>query len=392
MEMGKHVIVSLNSSHQSKMKHIIIYNHDIQKYPPILSAINFLLQEKEEVVVLGYCSNQNTIDQIRLNGAKFYETVVNDTTASKLSKIFNLFSYKRIVSQIVDKIADDKSLLWIYGNQNSWMLHELVYKYKSILYLFEIPRFKVSLRYKLLSPLLNYKKMMQHAFKVVCCEYNRAHITRAYFDLKEVPVVIPNKPDYKILKEVDVEVSKIIAKLPQGKKIILYQGIFNFPERRLEELCQAIDFLPEDYIICLMGGDDKNKLRLVDKYKSNRVIFLPFVSAPNHLAITQKAHIGFLTYFPTEGILESCLNTLYCAPNKIYEYSNFGIPMISNDVPALKLQFDQFQAGISLVEFSPKKIAKAILEIEDDYISYSKGSQELFESIEIEKLYSKLCN
>lgn len=373
------------------MKNILIYNHDIQKYPPILSAIKILLSLKKKVVIIGYCSDMNTILDLESQGVIYYEAILNDTHENKIKKIFKLYNYKKRVEKIVAKKFENNSILWIYGNQNIWLLYKLISKFKTILYLFETPELKVSFRYKILSPFLDYTKTMQSAWKVVCCEYNRAHITKAYFSLAKLPIVIPNKPDFDIskLRSVLEEETEILFR---DKKVILYQGIFNYPERRLDELCESIKYLPNEYIICIMGGDDHNKARLKDKYQSERVLFLPFISAPKHLEITQKAYIGFLSYFPNQGKIDSVINTLYCAPNKIFEYSCFGIPMLANDVPGLAYSFEKYNSGKVVSEFGPKEIATAILEIDKDYYEFQKGSFELYQSVDVSNLISKLIN
>lgn len=337
------------------MRNILIYNHDIQKYPPILSAIKVLLSLGAEVVIIGYCSDKNTIANLKSQGVIYHEPIVNNIRENKIIKFFNLYVYKKKVEKIVDKEFNDNSVLWIYGNQNIWLLHCLVARFKSILYLFEAPELKVSFRYKVLSPFLNYNTTMQNAWKVVCCEYNRAHITKAYFGLRKLPIIIPNKPDFDISKlknELDPEIEKIF----KNKKVILYQGIFNYPERRLDELCESIAYLPDEYIICIMGGEDDNKARLINKYESDRVVFLGFISAPWHLEITKKAHVGFLSYFSTNGQIEEAINTLYCAPNKVYEYSCFGVPMIANDVPGLSYLFEKYNSGKVISEFYRRKL------------------------------------
>lgn len=373
------------------MNTILIYNHDIQKYPPILSAIKILISLGQKVVVVGYCSDANTIKNFESKGVIYHETIINDTKENKINKFLKLFSYRKKVKKIIELEYKTNSSLWIYGNQNIWLLYKLVFKYKTILYLFEIPELKVSLRYKILSPFLKYTKTMQEAWKVVCCEYNRAQITKSYFNLKELPVIIPNKPDFDISQLRDV-LEENLEFLFQNKKVILYQGIFNYPERRLDELCESIEFLSEEFVICIMGGNDANKQKLIAKYESDRVFFLPFISAPKHLEITKKAYIGYLSYFSTEGSIEDVINTLYCAPNKIYEYSCFGIPMISNNIPGLSFPFEKFNAGRVVCNFTPKEIATTILEIDKNYEELKSGSLKLFNSVDITVLIKQLIN
>ncbi|MDI5950743.1 glycosyltransferase [Flavobacterium yafengii] len=372
------------------MSHILIYNHDIQKYPPILTAIKVLLALKEKVVIVGYCSDINTIVDFELQGVIYYETIINHTKENKIIKLFKLYSYKKKVKKIVREEFKTDSILWIYGNENIWLLYKLITQFKTILYLFETPQLKVGSRYKMISPFLNYAKTMQSAWKVVCCEYNRAHITKSFFNLKELPLIIPNKPLFdlsKLSQTLDDELEELF----KTKKVILYQGIFNYPERRLDELCESVKYLPEEYIICLMGSEDRNKFRLKEKYESDRVVFLPYVSSPKHLEFTRKAYVGFLTYFSEESLIENTINTLFCAPNKIFEYSCFGIPMLANDVPGISVLFEKYEAGM-VSEFEPIKLATKILDIDKNYNEYSKGSFNLYNSVDIKSLFEQLIN
>ena len=57
------------------------------------------------------------------------------------------------------------------------------------------------------------------------------------------------------------------------------------------------------------------------------------------MEITSYARIGINFYRP------NCLNKAFCAPNKIYEFSGFGIPIIGNDIPGLKNTIGLNNAG-----------------------------------------------
>ena len=107
------------------------------------------------------------------------------------------------------------------------------------------------------------------------------------------------------------------------------------------------------------------------------IIHQNFVSPPLHLHITSHAHIGIVTY-----TYES-LNNIFCAPNKIYEYSGFGIPMIANKIPGLENTVGKFNAG-KCVEFESKQLMKAIKEIDDNYEQYSANSLSLYNAVDNE--------
>ncbi|RRA90389.1 glycosyltransferase [Paenimyroides viscosum] len=371
------------------MKHILIFEHDILKYPPILSVINYLFYQKKDILLIGYCSSEDYLNDFKAKGGIYINVIVNNIDDNPIIKTAKYFTFKKKVHNIVEENYGSQTKLWLFGEQCIWLLHRLVYKYESNLYLFEMPTFNVSFRYKLLSPTINYSKALNAAKKVVCCEYNRAHITKSFFQLEKLPIIIPNKP----LINDDVISNKYIKEFTNkvvGKKIILYQGIFNYPERKLDDFCESIKYLSNDFIICLMGSDNDYKRKLKSKYESERILFLPYIPAPHHLSITKLAHIGLLVYNAEGQNIENTLNTLYCAPNKIFEYSKYGIPMVSNDIPALKNIFTSSKCGIAINSMDGKSIAEAIMLIDANYDSFSKNSDEFFNSTDMNNLYYQL--
>lgn len=369
--------------------HILIFEHDLIKYPPILSLINFLFKKGEKIVFIGDCHDASFIDEFRKKGGEFYKVIHNQTNDSIINKTANYFRFKKRAYSIVKNFEGKDTKLWLLGEKSTWLMHDLTFRFSTNIYLFEIPSFKVSRRYLLLSPSLNYGATLRRASKVICCEYNRAHITRSYFHLRVLPTIIPNKPNMEAQDmELDEGMSDALQKM-ETKKIILYQGIFNFPERRLDEFCEAVLELSDEFVLCLMGSDNEYKKKLETRYKSEKIVFLPYVPAPYHLNITNKAHIGVLVYNSEGGNIENTLNTLYCAPNKIFEYSKFEIPMISNDVPALDLVFKEYKAGLVTL-YNKKHIKEQILKIDADYSAFSEGARRFHNSINLEELYQSV--
>ena len=366
---------------------IVVFEHDIQKYPPILSIIYYLLEKKKKVCVISCCYDLKLIDDITSKGGVFYNIIDNDIHSNQLTKLVRLFKFKKKTNKIISNFDHEKiNKIFLFGETAVWLLGHLSFSYKCVAYLFEIPNLVVSTRYKLLSPKLDYQKVLQAADKVVCCEYNRAHITKSYFNLDVLPLVIPNKPLELDLTELGIEVPPQLY----DKKVILYQGIFNYPERKMDDLCDAVEDLDEEFVVCLMGSDNEYKNFLKAKYAlSDRIIFLPYIPAPQHLNITKLAYIGFLSYYAESGNIKNSLNTLYCAPNKIFEYSKFSVPMLSNDVPALSLLFNRFDAGVA-TDLSKENIIKAVKKIDSRYEEYSIESKRFYDSVDLKKLYLEI--
>lgn len=372
------------------MDHILIFKNDLAKYPPLITIIEILLKHKFKVTYIGFCGDNELTQNLIDKGLVYFQAIKDEVESCTLVKFVRFLKYRSRVYNLLSKISNTKSQIWIFGVQNIWVLHKAIFKYNSILYLFELPDFKIPINYRFFCSNSTYRHCLSYEHtKVVCCEYNRAHITKSYFSIPKLPYIIPNKP---IVANNNISSNINLANL-RGKKIILYQGIFNYPERRLEELCQSINLLPQEFILVLMGGpENAYKKMLQNKYESPRVMFLPFVAPPIHLTITKLAYIGVLSYFPSSTDLQSTLNVLYCAPNKLYEYSSFGIPMIANDLPALSQTFRQYNAGLCTMQFTPDHLAALIKEIDNNYENYSQGALSLFNAVDIEALIVNLIN
>ncbi len=115
-------------------------------------------------------------------------------------------------------------------------------------------------------------------------------------------------------------------------------------------------------------------------------IYLGFFPAPTHLQITSYAHIGVANYD------YSSLNNLFCAPNKIYEYAGFGIPILGNDVPGLQYTIGTARAGVCADFLNRKSIIDALMEIEENYTEYSKNAVKFYESNDNLEIMKKIVN
>lgn len=284
--------------------------------------------------------------------------------------------------------SNNDDIVWVIGDVSLKHLGRKILGTKYILHMLElcetIPYYHSLPIFK-----MDATKYSNSAYKMVVSEYNRAHITKAWWNVDRLPAVLPNKPynDHSYSKNEKItksdEAKNVIDKL-KGKKIILYQGLIT-KERPLDEYIKAVSDLGDDYAFVIMSNGE-------DTYKhlgSNNYYFIPFVAPPYHLQITSHAHIGVLSYVPTPN-QSSILNAVYCAPNKLFEYASFGIPMISNDVPALKYEFDTKKCGIAVKNLTKKEIYESILKIEERYEEFSKNSKKLYKSVDIKEKIAEI--
>ena len=382
---------------------IIVLRQDLANYPPALSLIYALLQSKRNVIFIGYYSDNYQMRQLEEAGVVFCLLKTKYSFHSNILKKWMYFqsNRKEILSILRDLKVSKDDLLWLMetARVKYHMISQfgtLTKSYNVIYHFYELPEPKMHWSLRLFSNKINVSDILDNAYKVVCCEFNRAHIVKGFFNLRHLPFVLPNKGyfDEDIINNPPEDIVRTlnsIRKKINGKKVILYQGIFMDKERRLEEFCDAVLNMSEEYVLLAMG---KGELfdSLQSRYsKSDKILFIAFIRPPYHLNITRLATIGILTYFPSNADVSSVLNPLYCAPNKIFEYARYSVPMISNDLPGLHSVFKDYHCGENIeYPISVPGILSAIGKITGDYASYAEGAKKYYESVDLPRIVEKI--
>ena len=164
---------------------------------------------------------------------------------------------------------------------------------------------------------------------------------------------------------------------------MLYQGSFG-DDRNLNTFAEAIEQLSDICCMYIMGRENTYSKQLCNEYTSVRSI--PFLPPPYHLLITKEADIGILPYIPKKYEYYHILNAVYCAPNKLYEYSAFGLPMIGTDVPGISEPFSKYGMGCILNDFCIGEIKDKIHIINTHYDEMSIASKCFFEDTDLDKI------
>lgn len=233
----------------------------------------------------------------------------------------------------------------------------------------------------------------QKAFRVVVPEYNRAHIQKTWWNLPTTPVVLPNKPSLGEVRPAGVVSPNIDATLAREKrKILLYQGVYA-SDRNLAPFAEALEYLDGEYALYLMGkplSDAQGDLVKELCRRHEHVHDLGFVAAPDHLSFTHYGHIGLLPYVPSSADRFSKLNALYCAPNKVWEYARFGLPMVGSDVPGLASAFRGHNMGVAVNCEDPKAIADAVRHIDGRYDQMSRSGRQFFDEVDTVEIVNSI--
>ena len=355
------------------MKTIILIHKDkLPKRPPVISSLLALSDLGYKLILI--TTGINDFWKEEFNGRKIEFHVI---TPSKLpfpiiSKINFYKIFQKKCFQIVEEAfsRNGRGMIWVESVSTMVALGTKLKSFEYILQIQELhEKSKLQQRY--------IKKLINDAKLVFMPEYNRTLLFKVWYKMTKTPIVLPNKPYYLISEEeahkILSDYSDILGPL-KNKKLILYQGGIS-RTRMLDKICVAIKRMNSDYHLLLVGPEQTpniiNELRQITK----EITHIKFLPAPNHLAFCCISYVGFVFYAPES------LNNLYCAPNKIYEYSAYGLPMLGNDIPGLKYTIGINGAGAIVNPENIEDIITGLETIENDYDSFKNNTKQFFNSV-----------
>ena len=113
-------------------------------------------------------------------------------------------------------------------------------------------------------------------------------------------------------------------------KILLYQGLIS-PGRGIEFLIKTItEMKTNNFVIIFLGYGPQVELIKKSSITNKNIFFHEAVKPEELLAITSSADIGISL------IEDVCLSYRYCLPNKVFEYSMAGLPIIVSNLEEMR--------------------------------------------------------
>lgn len=224
---------------------------------------------------------------------------------------------------------------------------------------------------------LQEKFIIRRADIVIAASEERAKLMQSHYRIQRTPLVIRNIPPRpkKILKEDDI--LQIYPKLMRNHSSnirLVYAGDIS-PVRDLEKFVNAIKELGPRFELFLIGSGIE-LLNLQEKIKNdgleNNIFFLGKVPREHLHSILQMCDIGIISY-KNEG-----LNIANCAPNKVYEYTQAGLPVIATCQPPLKYLINVYKIGLLVgcdcypLDCQPHQITEAIIQLANNYKTYKE--------------------
>ncbi|MBA5247418.1 hypothetical protein H1R16_03985 [Marnyiella aurantia] len=355
---------------------VVLHKTSVSDFPPILSLLRYLKKNGYRVhLVLGY----ERTEAMRQELHEMCETLHITNIVPSKNKILYWLKIRRTFWRIINENNYTSKLIWLPAADTTLALGSKLLNCNYVLNLYEL--FDDEPLY-----LKRLKKFALKAKMVICSNDERAHILRVWWKLPHTPKVILNKPytgisgrNLPLPKDIEDKIRTL-----DGTKIIIYQGMIR-PERDLEGLCKVLTERPE-FSLIVMGPETQYLQKLLAINPA--ILYIPFVAPPYHLHITSHAHIGVLSYD------HSSLNNIFCAPNKLWEFSNFELPMLGNNIPGLYNTIETNKMGRCADFIDRESVISALSDIIENYDDYASRASEFYNSYdydaELSRILSKL--
>lgn len=186
---------------------------------------------------------------------------------------------------------------------------------------------------------------------VIAANEERAEYMQQWYKLKSKPLPILNIVDHVPLNSllsrdsIDVQIPQI-AEIGSAQTIFVYQGVI-VPLRRIDRVVEKVAKLPGAQILLVGGGEreylDQLKSGFEEQGLSN-VHFLGKVDLKVLYSILNIADYGLIAYDNFD------LNNRFCAPNKLYEYAYFDLPMVTSEQELFVKTFKSYPFGVVISE------------------------------------------
>ncbi len=211
------------------------------------------------------------------------------------------------------------------------------------------PGLKIGLRERIFYHL--EKSVIKKFDLVIAANEERAAYMKKWYQLKKTPLPILNiieqvNPAELLSAEELVSEHSVLSKVPADATLFVYQGVV-VEKRRIDLIIDKVAQLKNTHVLIVGGGEaeyvGKLKMHFSDHGLSN-IHFLGKVDIKVLYSILKTADFGIIAYDSVD------LNNRFCAPNKLYEYAFFELPMVTSSQELFVKTFDEYPLGIVVSE------------------------------------------
>ncbi len=211
------------------------------------------------------------------------------------------------------------------------------------------------------------------------CDLYRKDYGRTLRAVRNVP--------YKSLAGIDRALPpEVENRLPRDKYFLLFQGAGINPERGVEELVMAMEYLdPEKFHLVIIGAGDIFhciEAMVTERHLVDRITVLPKVPFEVLRSLTRRADLGLSLDKPTN------INHIYGLPNKIFDYLHSGVPVLVSRLVELEKIVNKYDVGAFIDNHQPAHIASRIGEMFRDparFGTWKKNTEKVRDELNWEK-------
>ncbi len=223
----------------------------------------------------------------------------------------------------------------------------------------------------------------------------RTKINNLHKNTRSKSVVLSNAVDIDRFNNVvdDKSVLRKQLSLPEEKIIVGYVGRLK-PlglEKGAKNLISALQYLPEKYILCCVGGsgDEIIEYSVIakDKKLESRVIFIPYVDTD--LVPVYCKSFDVLAYVPPG---DNVFFEEETSPMKLFEYMASKRPIIVSDINTTREILDESCAFFVSSIPTDKEIADVIVEITSNQVVLAEKIQESFKRVSLNTWVNRAKN
>jgi glycosyltransferase involved in cell wall biosynthesis len=190
-------------------------------------------------------------------------------------------------------------------------------------------------------------------------EQNRLTLRKKWMGCQGKSFLIKNTPMFSENRKYPRKKNKFGAQLH-----VLYTGQIGYVNC-IEQLVQSVSMCEIPIRLILIGACSASFMEKLEKeydhlFKIGKIHFVGFVDRKELIKYYEESDVGIVFYTNKNGC-----NELYCAPNKLYEYISYGLPVICSDNPSLRF-VEREGIGIVINIYDIKQITQQFIKMYND--------------------------